>query len=270
MSTLDLSKFRQNFVKDKPEDIHEIAAMKFSPKIGVGVHEVVITGIHEKNGEKFKLGDRLGGSVGLSLILKNAKKEEQLMYMCIPLVVTFVEACRDTDKSNKFVFRKTYELLETIGIDPFLFRETVVATDGKSIEKLIGAQLVIVNTWREGKLHLEYDQVAKAHFFHKCDGTKFESGELSLPVVMDSSKKDDSKFAEFIAIARENAWDFSTQMETDIQFHASVSNDYINEELSKLLVVKKPVIVNKTVIPSFPIHTKKILAPLGVEEDVQI
>lgn len=273
MSTIDLSKFRQNFVRDTAEDIKQIAAMKTSLKIGAGRHEVVVTGIHEKEGSsKFKLTDRLGGSLGFSLIVKNAKNEEQLIYVCVPLMVTFIQACRDIEKGNKFLFKKTFELLESLQVDPIIFRECIVATDGRAADKLKGAQLVIINSWRDGKLHLEYDTVAKAHFFTKSNGERFESGELSHPVSLDSTKKGDDKFTEFIAIARENGWELVTQMDTEVQLHPTFSNTHINDELLKELAAsqspKKPQIVNKT-IPAFPIHTKKILASMEIEPDVE-
>jgi hypothetical protein len=262
----DLSAFRQNYVKDTAEDMKEIAAsLKQSVRIPEGVHEVVVVAIHEKDGEKFKITDKLGGTVGFSLVLKDALKREQMLYISIPLVVSFKQACLDKDNKINFQYRQSIKNLQIMGVDPILLREVMIATDCEALESLIGTQFVLINSWDSRKLHLEYDNTAKAHYFVTSSGDKFSSGEIAAPIEIDSSIKDDKRFSEAIAIAHAQGYQLATRMDVKLDVHPTASNESINEALRKFIQPKKaPTIINKT-IPAFPI--KKIVPPLSIEPD---
>lgn len=262
---IDLSNYRQNYIKDTAEDIKEIAALKQTARIPEGVHEVVVTAIHEKDGSKFTISDKLGGTVGFSLIVKDALKREQMLYVSIPLVVSFKQACLDSDNKIKFQFRQSIKNLQIMGIDPILLREAMLATDCEAAEALVGTQFVIINSWDSRKLHLEYDSTARAHYFVTSAGERFSSGEIAAPIEIDSTIKDNKRYAEAIAIAHAQGYQLATQMNVNLDIHPTASNESINEALRKFVQPKKPsTIINKT-IPPFPV--KKIVAPLSVEPD---
>lgn len=263
---IDLSSFRQNYVKDTAEDMKEIDALKNTARIPEGSHEVVVTSIHEKDGVKCKLTDKLGGVVGFSLVVKDALKREQMVYISIPLVASFKQACMDTDNKIKFQFRQSTRNIKLMGLDPIVLREAIIASDCEAVDLLIGTQFVIVNSWDVRKLHLEYDSTAKAHYFVTSSGDKFSSGEIAAPIALDSEKKDDSRFCEAIAIAKAQGYELATRMSTTIDSHPTAQNDAINESLKKYLQPKKQTIINKT-IPAFP---KKVTAPLSIEPDIFI
>lgn len=266
---IDLSSFRQNYVKDTAEDMKEIAALKQSVRIPEGAHEVVVSAIHEKDGVKCKLSDKLGGTVGFSLVVKDALKREQMLYISIPLVVSFKQACLDADNKVKFQFRQSIKNLQLMGIDPILLREAMLATDCEAVDALVGTQFVIVNSWDNRKLHLEYDATAKAFYFVTSSGEKFASGEIAAPIELDATIKDDSRYAEAVAIAHAQGYQLATRMDTNVDSHPTATNDAINEALAKFLQPKKTAhpIINKT-IPAFPVAPKKIVAPLSIDPDV--
>ncbi len=258
MSKLDLSAFRKNFVRDTEEDLKEIDALKQSVRIPEGIHEVVAVGIHEKDKIKYKLIDKVGGSLGFSLVFEDAKKRSQMFYMTIPLAVTFKLACMDSDKKVSFPFIKTQKFLRVCGVDLIKFREALINTE-EAAECLIGTQFVVTNTWPDNKLHLEYDGVAKAFYFTNSSNERFSSGELAAPIELPKGDKD-SRFSEAIVIASQNGYQLATQMESDFSVHPTAVNNKINELISKFLTPKKEIIINKT-IPAFAV--KKPTGPLS-------
>ncbi len=266
---VDFAKFRQlSVVKDTEEDMKEIAAMKQSSPIPEGIHEVVVVGIHEKDGEKLKMSEKAGGSVGFSLVVRNAQKQEQMIYFIIPMAVSFLQACKDPDKGTKFMFTKSNRMLQTIGISPIALKESLLASDGKSIDSLVGTQFVIVNSWDSRKIHLEYDPVAKAHYFVTSQGSRFPSGEMAAPQVLDHKAPIKDRYKEVTAVAYENGYQLASQMDTTVEPHPTASNDKINALLQAACApreVKKPVIVNKT-IPAFP---KRMAIPEDIEPDLE-
>jgi hypothetical protein len=269
MKKIDLSAFRQNYVKDTAEDMKEIAALKSTTRIPEGAHEVVVTAIHEKDGVKYKLTDKLGGTVGFSLVVKDSLKREQMLYISIPLVVSFKQACMDSDNKVKFQFRQSIKNLQLMGLDPMLLREAMLMSDCEALDYLVGTQFVIINSWDNRKLHLEYDATAKAHYFVTSSGDRFNSGEIAAPIALDAEKKDDTRYAEAIAIAHAQGYQLATRMDVNVDTHPTASNEAINEALQKVIQPKKvaPTVINKT-IPAFPVTPKKILAPLSVEPDL--
>lgn len=270
MTLLDLSQFKKTFVRDTETDLREVSPLnRYPAKIPEGRFEVEVSSIYEKDGTKAKVVDKLGGSLSFSLAFKNAQKQEQLMYFIIPLVTSYKEACAFYDNRVAYPFKKTIFQLQALGINANDLRESIVHTDAKSIELLIGAQCVLENRWPQKLLHLEYDSIAKAHFFVKSDGKRFESGEMSLPISLDPTKRGDSRLSEAVAIARESNYQLAVQMETTLEVHPTANNQHINEALAKACgrEVKKPVIVNKT-IPAFPIQPKKPISLLDAEADI--
>lgn len=264
---LDLSQFRQNHVKDTAEDLAEIAALKQIVRIPEGIHEVVVTGIHEKDGNKFKITDKLGGTLGFSLVVQDAQKREQMIYICVPLVASYKQACLDPDKKVSFAYINSVRHLNCMKINPISLREAILASDCEAIKELVGAQFVIRNSWDSRKLHLEYDSTARAYYFVTSNGERFSSGEIAAPIELDMSKKDDSRFDEAVAIAHAQGYQLATRMDVKLDVHPTATNEDINESLKTYLVPKKqptPTVINKT-IPAFP---KKVVAPLSVEPDV--
>lgn len=262
----DLSAFRQNYVKDSAEDMKKIAEIKLVQRIPEGVHEVIVTGIHEKDGVKFKLNDTLGGTIGFSLIVKDTQKREQLLYIAIPLHVNFLQACLDKDTKINYQFRNSVDNIQSMGLDASLLREAALVTDCEAIENLIGTQFVIINTWDARKLHLEYDELSKAHVFVNSSGERFTSGEIAAPIKLDLEIDVKKRYTDAIAIALSYGFQLATQMRVKVDSHPTASNDKINEALEKAILPKEkksPIIINKT-IPAFP---KKIVPPLSVEPD---
>lgn len=263
---IDLSKFKQNFVKDTPEEIQEILAMREVKRIPEGMHEVKIVNIHEKDGVKAKEVDKFGGCIGFSLVARNENHEEQLVYFLIPMHLTFLQA---RNEPSSFAIQKTITNLNAMGIRPDLLRLAMVETNGNALLTLIGTAFVIENRWDTRKLHLEYDAEAKAHFFVKGDGTRFTSGEMAVPVMFDKDKKGNDRWTEFIELAAQNNYKLATQMDTTIHSHPSLSNEGINEALLKLISKETPKKVVKT--PSnFPPFPKKPTAPLDMESDMDL
>lgn len=273
MSLVDLSKFKQNFVKDTEDDLKEIAAMKQMMPIPEGIHEVTVVGIHEKkDGAKFKIDDKLGGTLGFSLIVKNIHKQEQLIYICIPLIVTFLQARRDTDRSISFTFKRAIDTIQAMGINPIHLRESIITSNGTAAELLIGTQFVLTNYWDPKKVHLEYDSIAKAHFFATAQGERFSSGEMALPCHINSSIAIEDRYKEFVAIAHENHYEFTNKMNTTYDSHPTANNNIINEALEKACVPKeqkKPLAVNK-IIPNFPVQVKRPAVPIDTEPDIEL
>lgn len=266
MTKPDLSAFRQNYVKDSVEDMKKIAEIKSVQRIPEGAHEVVITGVHEKDGVKYKLNDTLGGTLGFSLVVKDAQRREQLLYVAIPLHVNFLQACLDKDSKISFQFKNSVDNIQSMGVDAILLREAVLATDCDAIESLVGAQFVVVNTWDARKLHLEYDELSKAHVFVNSNGERFTSGEIAAPIKLDLDTDIKKRYVEATAIAIQHGYQLATQMRVKIDTHPTASNDKINEALEKAVQPKEkkvPVLINKT-IPAFP---KKIVPPLSIEPD---
>jgi hypothetical protein len=263
---IDLSKFKNNYVKDTPEEIQEILAMTTVKRIPEGVHEVKITGFHEKDGQKLKMIEKYGGSIAFSVIVKTKQNEEQLIYMLVPVGVTFRQAVAE---ENNFMIKKIIGHLNTIGIRPDLLRSAMIDSNGAALQTLIGAEFVIENKWDPKQLHIEYDQNLKANFFVKGDGTRFESGEMAVPVVFDKDKKGDERWAPFVALAKEHNFKLATQMFTNLLPHPEVSNEVINEKLAKFGKQEEKKVINKT--PSaFPPFPKKVIAPIDIEGDMDL
>lgn len=263
---IDLSKFKQNFVKDTPEEIQEILAMKDVRRIPEGLHEVKVTGFYEKDGTKIKIVPKFGGCVGFSMIVKTLTHEEQLIYLMIPLHLKFLQA---RNEPNSYAIQKTINNLNSMGIRPDLLRLAIVESNGNAIESLIGANLVIENKWDIRKLHLEYDTEAKSYFFVKGDGSRFTSGEMAVPVMFDKDKKGTERWEEFIALATQNDYKLATQMDTILHPHPTLKNESINEELSKIINkdLQKKVVKPTSNFPPFP---KKPVAQLDIESDVEL
>lgn len=267
---MDLSKFRQNYTKDSAEDIQEIASSKMAQQIPEGVHEVVIVGIHEKDGVKFKINDKLGGTLGFSIIVRNAQKQEQMIYMSIPLQLSFKTAASDLDKKLAFPYKSTVQNLYAMGIDAAALRESILLTNGESAELLKGAQFVITNSWNSKMIHMEYDAIAKAHFFVTAMGDRFDSGEMAIPLYPDTKLALTERYKEFIGLAKLNGYQLATRMDMSIEKHLTATNQAINEELRKICQPKEvKTVVNKTIPPVFPIHVKKPIVQMDVEPDIE-
>lgn len=278
----DLSKFRNTFVKETSEDIQEAMRGNTSaPKIGSGLHEVVVTKMYtNKAGETSKITDRAGGSLSFNFIVRNSARQEQLINMFVPLALSFSQVCKSKDnKGDSFLFNKSVKLLMSMRIDPALFREAVMFTDGEAISLLVGAQFVLENFWPIKSVHLEWDSTAKAHFFCNAMGEKFPSGEMSGPHYVENTANPKDRFKPFLSIAYQNGYSFSEQFNTEFHEHPTVGNEKVS---SDLLVACKPKveapvkefkIVNKTVPPVFPSVVaplvKKIISPLDVEPDLE-
>lgn len=280
MTTIDLSQFKQSYVKDTADDLQEIAAMKQISRIPEGSHEVVVTDLFtKKDGSQFYVSDTLGGVLGFSLNVANAQKAEQIVYFAIPLAVTFKQACLDTDKKISFQFKNTVKNLQAIGIDVAALRESIIETNGKAAEELVGAQFILTNSWPMKKLHLEYDSGAKAFFYATSMGERFTEGELSVPIALDYNKDIKDRYSEAVAIAHENNYELATQMNVAIECNPSIDNEAINVKLRAIGQPKKkvapppfsiPKVVNKTAPPFPGLVPKKVSAPIEVIEDIDL
>jgi len=261
---LDFSKFRQGFTKDSEADLNELTASKKSDPIPEGVHEVVVIGLTEKDGKKIKMLDRAGGSIGFNILVQNAQRQQQAIYMEVPLAMPFKAACQQS-----YVFVKTLKFLKFMGIDPNVLRESVIISNGASLDLLKGTQFLLINSWDSKSLHLEYDKTYKAYYFVTSQGHRFDSGEMSVPVNVDKNKPYESRFSEAHAIAKQHHYTLTTQMQSDVEPHPTASNASINEALaavgSKDTRKVTPPVINKT-IPPFPV--KKPTAPIETDEDI--
>lgn len=266
MTEFDLSKYRQSFVRDTAEDLQEIAAMKSTKRIPEGSHEVVITKIHTKeNGTSVTFTDQEGGRLGFTLIAANAQQAEQTVYLAIPLAQTFKQVIANQDRKVSFVYAKTLKTLSAFGIDPIVFRESVIESDGSSVEQLIGTQCVLINSWPTKQLHLEYDLNAKEHFFETSMGERFASGPLAGPIKLDNSLIGKARFSEAVALANDNNFQLATQMDTNIVSHPTADNSSINDKLKSTLKSQQKstsAVVNKTKPPFAIMVPKKITSPL--------
>jgi hypothetical protein len=269
---LDLSKFKQSFVKDTAEEIAAIASINDTRKIGVGTHEVVVSKIHVKDGAKLKFTDKLGGTVGFSLVVENTAKEEQMVYLSIPLAVTFKQAI--ADKENGFPYKKTAKTLLKIGIDPGSLREALIMTDGKAVDELVGAQMTITNLWPDRKLHLEYDRNTQASILVNSQGERFTEGVLSGTFKLDFNKKENERYNHIIELVTELGFEFAKQMDSNISTHPTTSNEKINELLTVMIKPKAKqtgfvpltshTIINKTK-PVFPDMKKPVIKAEDVD-----
>jgi len=274
MSTMDLSQYRQNFQKDSLDDLKDILTSKQSSPIPEGIHEVVVVGVHEKDGQKFKTVDKGIQTLSFSLIIKNAQGNEQMVYFLMPIDASFKQATAKenmvVDKGTKWMISKFVKDFTSMGINPIALREAIIVSNGKALDLLIGAQFKVVNSWDTRMVHLEYDRNLKSHFFVNGFGERFTSGQMAEPQFVDSKIPIAERYKEFVAIAQENAYQFAQKMNTSIEPHPTASNDDINESLIKAgePTAKRSAVVNKT-IPPFPAMVKKPTAAADIQEDIE-
>lgn len=265
MTEFDLSKFKQSKVLDTDEELQEVAAMRQIRRIGEGIHEVVVTGLHRKEGQPVTtFTDKEGGTVSFNLIVKNAAQEEQIVYMAVCVAQTYKQVCSNPDKNTSFIYRNTFKNLIAMGIDPNALRSSIIETNGDSVNLLAGTQFTLTNSWPTNKLHLEYDVDSKSSFFVTSSGTRFTEGELSVPIKIDLKKDMKDRFSEAVAIVAEANFKLATQMYTELSSHPTVSNDDINLKLQQASQPPKITqsfnTINKTKPPF--LMPKKITSPL--------
>ena len=274
MGLIDLSMFRANFIKDTEEEQKELVKKKSFNGIPQGSHEVILTEVTEKFGGKISLINKLGGCVEFTIIFRNVAKQEQFAFCAIPMHLTFGQAIKSKEeRGTAFKIERTYKMFQTMGVDPRLLREAILLSDGEAISSIVGAQCVLVNHWDPKSIHIEYDNTSKGHYFVTAMGQRFESGEMSVPLKIDYKIPVAQRFVDIIAVAKENGFKFTPNMETVYETHPTATNDLIIKNLQKFVKPKEPKeikIVNKT-IPPFPVQVKKMVAPLDhIEQEIDL
>ena len=259
---LDLSKFKGTYEKDSAEDIEKIKNKKNTSIIPVGIFEVKIAGLHEQDGKKLKVDDKLGGIVLFSPLLQDADGREQRLFMCIPLQLTYVQAIKAAEKSEKFKIENTLKMLGAFQIDPIILRESIINTNGESLELLKDAQCLLTNRWPLDAVHMEYDKETKNYFFVKGSGEKFDPdqdpAEMCLPYPLSSEIPFDKRFEDVKKIAKEKGYEkFATNMNTTLSIHPTANNTKINALIySSYTKDSTPVVMNE--LPDeFPAIKKK-------------
>lgn len=250
MTEFDLKKFKTTYERDSAEDIKSIADRKQLKRLTEGVHEVVVTGIHKKEGETgIRLTEREGGTVEFSMTVSNAQQAETLIFLAIPIAKTFRQVTASDDKKISFIYEKTVKTLSAMGINTNDLREALIESNGEAAEILVGSQFLVTASWPSNKLHLDYDSESKQYFFVTSMNERFAEGELAVPIVLDPKIDIRTRYSEAVAIADQAGYKFATQLDIAVSPHPTAYNDTINEKLSALSTPKKSIEVSKSFIP---------------------
>lgn len=271
LNMLNLDKFKKNYVSDMTKDVKSMAeARSFNP-IPDGLHEVIVSKIKaDTDGIKLHEQDTLDGTLKFSLVVQTAKKQEQSIALFFPLAHTFTDAMAHPEFAVSSQFIRTANYLFAMGLDPTIVRESLVFSNGVSVDFFVGAQFLLLNYWAPNTLHLEYDQELKSHFLVNEHNERFTEGELAGPHQIDRNMQT-GRFSHIIALAKMHKHRFSAYMSIEIRPHTTANNKTIHELFLKS--VKKDTkpggfVINKT-IPSFP-DIKKPAASIAIEEEGDI
>lgn len=210
-----------------------------------GTHECTLFDFQkEKDGANFRVSTKEDCVLEYSPIFKNMENAQLNHFWKIAL--NWSKGL--SSEKVSFSVSNTFSELQLLGIDPFLLSESLIKTQGQSIEALIGLKALIKKEWSPNKYHLAYNKEKQCHFIVDCAEQAISASEYLMP----KSGADKSEFAALHAKAANEVFEmfatksYEQQPAVKIYRLETANNSSINDKLAQFLGRKKAPFANAT------------------------
>lgn len=220
---LDFSEFKGERHDWTDEEVQQAIDATQSKFMGIGVHDVKITGI-KKDSAKICKTDPQWAQIGL--IIENASKEQVQHTMLFPLTRRIAFTTK-SGKETPFTFGTFASFCKALGIKPGVLVHHLVSTNLAGSADMIGFGLRCIIKWSSKKVHPEYDENSSAWYIHDAKGARVCEEPFALPEAdpnKSNAENQAERYAEMEAYCREHGMILELYPNKDFKQNMEINN----------------------------------------------
>lgn len=231
---LDLSAFQDDIPEWTEEEMREAVEASERRSMGVGVHDITITGIVK---DSVKISATDSRWITAQLVMENAAKEGFKFTVLVPMT-----KCRDykgkNGKETMFAFAQFGKFATALQVDFAALAAHIIKTNCAGLSDLIGYQLRATIRWTQNKVHLEFDKTSNSSYLTNAKGERVSPEPFSIPEATEGQTATE-RYAEVEAFCRQHGFAFELWPNRTLEANHQIKNPPIGKpKKSKLKVTK--------------------------------